>query len=164
MELDRYRRPRPELAGEHLLDGLSRDAKFPGDIGLGEAFFDELMNQFPPLGRQLPQQSRLLQRLVPNLSKVTEHLRVRGDCVVGCHATIVTTPRCRVNPRLSTSADGHPAPATQLHLRYCVRRADRCGPKVWRRRCYERALWALSTWLPEARVQPAIRGRRGAPC
>jgi hypothetical protein len=92
---------RPDLAGEHFLDRLARNAKLAGELGLRDAFLDERLHEVPTHGCKLPRHARVLDRLGSHLLDPDEPVCVPGWNLVFVHVLSMTTSGCRVNRLLS---------------------------------------------------------------
>lgn len=100
---------RAGLAGEHLLYGLPTDSELARDVCLRDALLQESIHQIAPLGAKLTRDLCVLDRLGSDFLDAAERLFV---CGCGCHASIMTTTGCRVNPTLSSRPKGCPTPAS----------------------------------------------------
>src|SRR5579863_1521806 len=89
-------------AREHLLYRLPGDAELPRDVRLGEPVIDELPDHVAALAREPLRLPVVLERLGPDLPQPVERLLV--ICRVRCHATIMTTPCCRCQQGVVTTA------------------------------------------------------------
>jgi hypothetical protein len=67
----------PVLAGrDHLLYRLTGHFQLTGEVGLGETFGEQSVDELPSLTSQLPRDTRMLNGRGPDLLQLVDELRV----------------------------------------------------------------------------------------